>query len=124
MPSIPSIKRRAVAAAVTGVLCAAAAIATPGAQGATTRLCNPIVNPYPGSRYAGVDLTRIRAIGVSCATARRVARRAHRKALGLPVPESGIRRFTWNGWRVTGDLRGASDRYVARRGGKRVLWRF
>jgi hypothetical protein len=81
------------------------------------------VNPYPDTRYEGVNLSRIRASGVSCVTARRVARGAHRRALGL-TPSGPVRRFTWNGWRVTGDLRGDSDTYVARRDGKTVRWRF
>jgi hypothetical protein len=91
-----------------------------------TRLfsCSPVMNPYPGTRYEGVDLTRIRATGLSCDSARQVARGAHRKALGLSVPSSGVRRFSWNGWSVTGDLRYSSDRYVATRDGKRVSWRF
>jgi len=71
-----------------------------------------------------VDIRRIRATAVSCPTARRVARRAHRKALGLTPPPSGIRRFIWNGWKVTGDLRGATDRYLAARGARRVRWVF
>jgi hypothetical protein len=94
------------------------------AEGAAVRSCRPVVNPYPGTRYEGEDLKRIRATGVSCRRARRVARRAHREALGLPRPLTGVRRFNWNGWRVTADLRPASDRYVARRDGKRVRWRF
>ena len=98
------------------------AAAPSGAQAA--RSCKPVVDPYPGTRYAGVDLTRIRATGVSCATARRVARRAHHKALGLTPPVCGIRRFTWHGWQVTGNLRADSDRYSATRPGKRVSWRF
>jgi len=98
------------------------AAAPSGAQAA--RSCKPVVDPYPGTRYAGVDLTRIRATGVSCATARRVARRAHHKALGLTPPVGGIRRFTWHGWQVTGNLRADSDRYSATRPGKRVSWRF
>jgi hypothetical protein len=53
-----------------------------------------------------------------------VARRAHRKALGITPPPSGIRHFTWNGWSVTGDIRGETDRYVAKRGAKRVRWLF
>jgi hypothetical protein len=53
-----------------------------------------------------------------------VAKGAHRKALGLPVPPDGVRRFTWRGWRVTGDLRGDVDRYVAVRGDARVRWIF
>ena len=116
-------KQRAAAAALAGLLCGAAA-GTSSAHAASTRACSPVVNPYAGSRYEGVDLTRIRATGVSCATARSVARRAHYRALGLTPPQSGVRRFTWNGWRVTGDLSGASDLYLATRGAKRVRWRF
>jgi hypothetical protein len=102
-----------------------AAFAAGGAHSAPVRACRPVINPYEGTRYDGIDLSRIRAIGVSCRTARRVARGAHRKALGLTPPTSGIRRFTWRGWRVTGDIRGRVDRYVARAtGGKRVSWRF
>jgi hypothetical protein len=109
---------------LAGALCAIACVGAASADGAAARSCDPVVNPYPGTRYEGVNLTRIRATGVSCRTARRVARRAHRKALGLTPPASGVRRFTWHGWRVTGDLRGTSDSYVAERGGKRVRWRF
>jgi hypothetical protein len=52
-----------------------------------------------------------------------VARGVRRKALGIP-PIAPIRRFTRHGRRVSGDLRPASDVYVARRGGRRVEWRF
>ena len=55
--------------------------------------------------------------------ARNVARGAYCKALGIPVT-GPIRRFAWHGWRVTGDLRGANDRYTARKGTRRVRWRF
>lgn len=109
------------------VACAAASVAwTPGApaEASPIRPCKPVVNPYPGTRYEGSDLRRIRATAVSCARARRVARGAHRKALGLTPPPSGVRRFRWNGWRVTGDLRGDDDRYIAVRGGRRVRWVF
>jgi hypothetical protein len=88
------------------------------------RHCRPVLNPYPDTRYEGADLTRIRATGVKCRRAWRVARRAHYEALGLPPPLTGVRRFNWHGWRVSGDLRGDSHRYVARRDGKRVRWRF
>ena len=101
---------------------AALAGAPSGAQAA--HRCKPVINPYPGTRYHGVDLTRIRATGVSCATARRVARRANRKALRFTAPVGGVRQFSWHGWRVTGNLRGDSDRYSARRPHKRVTWRF
>jgi len=94
------------------------------ADAATTRSCDRVSNPYPGTRFEGVDLTRIKATGLSCSRARRVARGAHRKALATTPNESGVLRFRWNGYRVTGDLRGDSDRYVARRGSKRVRWRF
>ncbi len=82
------------------------------------------MNPYPNSRYEGVDLRRIRATRVTCRGARRVARGAHRNALRITPPPSGVRQFNWNVWSVTGDLRGSSDRYVAKRGRKRVRWLF
>ena len=90
---------------------------------AALRACKPVRDPYPGTRYAGVDLTRIRTSGASCETARRVARRAHRKALRT-APRGSYRRFTWHGWAVTGDLRPDRDRYVARKDGRQVRWRF
>jgi Protein of unknown function (DUF1524) len=92
--------------------------------GASTRRCRRVVNPYPRSRYEGVDLSHILATRVSCRTARRVARGAHRKALATTPPRSGVRRFTWHGWKVKGDLRGRSDSYLARAGAKRIRWRF
>jgi hypothetical protein len=106
------------------VLAAALLLPAAAAHGATTRSCGSISNPYPGTRYEGADLSRIAATGVSCATARRVVRGAHRRALSLTPSPSGIRTFTWNGWRVTGDLRPSNDRYVATRRGTRVRWRF
>jgi hypothetical protein len=109
---------------VAAALCVLAGVGAPAADAASTSSCARVVNPYPGTRYEGVDLRKIRATGVSCPMARRVARGAHRKALGLTPPRSGVRRFSWHGWRVTGDLRGSSDRYLARRDGKRVRWVF
>jgi hypothetical protein len=109
---------------LVALLAAPLATAAPAAGAATTRSCERVSNPYPGTRYEGVDLSRITATGISCRTARRVARRAHSKALGLPPSAGGVRTLTWNGWRVTGDLRPSSDRYVATKGGKRVRWRF
>ncbi|HEX8648199.1 MAG TPA: hypothetical protein VF715_14995 [Thermoleophilaceae bacterium] len=96
----------------------------PSAGAAESRACDPIVNPYAGTRYEGTDIRKIRAVGVSCSTARSVARGAHKKALGMTPPPSGVRRFEYKGWKVTGDLRGDDDRYVASRGGKRVRWVF
>jgi hypothetical protein len=107
------------------LLCAGVAVlALPATSGAAAKSCGRVVNPYPGTRYDGVDLRRIRATGVTCHRARQVARGAHRKALGLPPPTSGVRHFKWHGWRVTGDIRGDVDRYLAKREGKRVSWRF
>ena len=116
----------AVGLLLAGLLAAPAGTSAeaPSAGAAAAKECGRIVNPYEGTRYEGVDIRRIRAVGVSCRGARRVARRAHRKALGITPPPSGIRRFSWNGWSVTGDLRGSTDRYVAARGAKRVRWLF
>jgi len=99
------------------------ALALPSTASAAKK-CKPVKNPYAGTRYEGVDITRIRATNVTCKGARRVAKRAHRKGLGLTPPPSGIRHYTWNGWNVTGNLRGDHDRYLATKGGKRVRWRF
>lgn len=118
-----SVARRTQLATVA-LMCAMASAGAPSARGAVTLSCRAVVHPYPGTRYDDVNLTRIRATGLSCPSARRVARGAHRKALGLTPPASGVRRFRWNGWRVTGDLRGTSDRYVASQGGRTVRWRF
>jgi len=114
--------RTVIIALMTGAALAAAPPAP--AAAAKYRPCEPVRNPYPGTRYEGVDLSRIRTLKASCTTARRVARKAHRKALGLPLPADGIQRFTWHGWRVRGDLRPSSDRYLARKGTRRVRWRF
>ena len=94
------------------------------AAAASYKPCKPVVDPYPGTRYEGVDLSRIRTLRASCRTARHVTRKAHNKALGIPVAAGPIRRFTWHGWRVKGDLRPAEDRYIARKGTRRVRWRF
>ena len=99
-------------------------VVVPAAEGASYKACKPVKNPYAGTRYEGVDLSRIRALRTSCPGARRVAKGAHRKALGITPTTNGIRRFTWRGWSVTGDLRPSSDRYVARKGRRRVRWRF
>jgi hypothetical protein len=114
----------AIAALLAALAPAAAAAAPAPVAEAAAKACGRVDNPYPGTRYEGEDLRRIRAVGVSCHGARRVARRAHRKALGITPPPSGVRHFMWNGWSVTGDLRGDADRYVAKRGAKRVRWLF
>ena len=118
MANLPAMPRSLIA------LLAAVALVALVPAAAQAKACKPVKNPYPGTRYEGIDLTRIRAEGVGCSTARRVARKAHYKALGLTPPPDGIRRFRWHGWRVRGDLRPDIDRYVARKGDRRVRWRF
>jgi hypothetical protein len=106
------------------VLLTAVALVALAPAAAHAAACQPVKNPYAGTRYEGVDLSRIRAEGVRCSTARRVARRGHRKALGAAPDANGIVRVTWRGWRVRGDIKPSSDRYVARKGDRRVRWRF
>jgi hypothetical protein len=116
--------RSVMTAAAVAALFAVAVPSAYGSPATAIRVCKPVINPYPGTRYEGVNLSRIRATAVSCRNARRVARGAHRKALGLPLPPDGIRRFRWRKWRVTGDLRPSRDIYVAKHNAKRVRWRF
>jgi hypothetical protein len=99
-------------------------VAAAAPKTASARACAPVINPYPGTRFDGVNLSEIRAAGLSCAKARKVAKGAHRKALGITPPPSGIRRFEWRGWAVVGNLRPASDKYTATRRDDRVAWRF
>jgi hypothetical protein len=117
---LPPVRTRILTALLATT--AALVLVAPAAQ--AVKRCEPVRNPYPGTRYDGADLKPIRAVKVSCSWARHVARRAHYKALGLPLPMDGVRRFGWRGWRVTGDLRPDHDRYVARKGERRVRWRF
>jgi len=91
---------------------------------AASKDCRPVVNPYPGTRYEGIDLTGIKADGIRCKHARHVAKGAHRKGLAMTPPPSGIRSYRWHRWSITGDLRPIKDRYVAKRDGNRVRWRF
>ena len=102
----------------------AVVLAAPNAGAASYKSCKPVVNPYAGSRYEGVNLSSIRVLNGSCAGARLVAKGAHHKALGMTPGPDPVRRFNWGGWRVKGDLRGESDRYLAVKGAKRVRWRF
>jgi hypothetical protein len=106
--------------------CLAVAAPSPAHAADTTsaRACKSIKNPYAGTRYEGSDLRRIRAFRVRCSSARAFVRRAHRAALGMTPPPSGIRRFTYRGWRVTGNLRGRTDTYTATRGRKTITWIF
>jgi hypothetical protein len=85
----------------------------------------PNVSQLNGTRFAGSDIFRIRAQGVSCATARTVARAATIRALAITPPPTGIKRFRYQSWSVSDDLRGDDDRYSARgTGTKRITWLF
>lgn len=81
--------------------------------------CSPVVNPYAGSRYEGIDLRRIRAVNVNCDKARDVVRKAHRKGL-LTFEED----YKWHAWEVRSDLSGSTDQYRARRSNARISWVF
>ena len=109
---------------ILATACVLVLLATPTAEAATLKSCRPVVNPYAGTRYEGSNLHHIRALGVSCRTARKVARRAHRKALGMTPPADGVREYYWRRWYVVGDIRGQTDYYRASRGQDRVRWRF
>jgi hypothetical protein len=111
----------------TGALSAALALAliAPATADADFKRCRPVIDIFDGTRYAGSDLYRIRAQGVSCETARRVALRGTRRGVaGVPDPDGRVR-VRYRTWTVVGDLRGDADRYRAlARGGKRVRWIF
>ena len=86
--------------------------------------CDPVVDPYEGTRYEGIDLTHIEARHVSCSKARDVVEKAHHKGLGLAPNVDGYLFFRSDGWTVKGNLRPDSDRYHAKRGNKLIRWRF
>jgi hypothetical protein len=100
------------------------AMVAAGSAEAASKHCAPVRNPYPGTKYEGVDLSHIRALNMSCRTARHVARKGHRKALAVGISQGPIVHVTWHGWHVTGDLHPASDRFTATKGTRRVRWRF
>ena len=102
------------------------AIAAAPADAAFTS-CAPITNvsQLNGTRFAGSDIFRIRTQGVSCTTARGVARGATLRALGITPPVSGIKRFRYQSWAISDNLRGDDDRYTATgSGAKRITWLF
>ena len=110
-----------------GLVAATAVIFGVGLQlsaSAFAKSCNPVVNPYKGSRYEGINLSSIHADGLPCDSARKVARRAHKKALKKVPDLDGTLDFHWRKWDVSGNLIPAHDRYVAKRGPDRVRWRF
>jgi hypothetical protein len=111
----------------TATLSAALALAliAPASAEADFKRCRPVIDIFDGTRYAGSDLYRIRAQGVSCDTARRVALRGTRRGVaGVPDPDGRVR-VNYRKWTVIGDLRGDADRYRAlARGDKRVRWIF
>jgi hypothetical protein len=91
---------------------------------AAARSCAPVVNPYPGTMYDGINLTAIKAKRIGCKPARKVAKRAHRKGLAQAPSPAGYLDYVWRGWEVFGNLRPLSDAYTATRGDQKVSWRF
>ena len=120
---VRSVRAVGVGGSITCALLVAATLSS-SAIAEAKQSCDPVVNPYEGTRYDGIDLRRIRAKGVHCPKARRVATGAHKKALGITPPVDGVRTYRWNGWEVVGDIRDDVDRYVARRRDRTVRWVF
>jgi hypothetical protein len=112
----------AIAASVLAVVSLAG---LPEAASAAFKRCEPVRNVFEGTRYEGSDLYRIRAQGISCKTARRVARRGTYRGVASTPDSTGHVRVTYRRWSVVGDLRGSADSYSARaEGRKRVRWIF
>jgi hypothetical protein len=104
---------------------ALAALVLPASAQADYKKCRPVVNILDGTRYAGSDLYRIRAQGVSCKTARRVAYRGTLRGVAGVPDENGRVVVGYRAWLVIGDLRGDADRYEAQADWpKRVRWVF
>ena len=97
----------------------------PATAEAAYKPCAPVRNVFEGSRYQGSDLYRIRAQGVSCRTARRVARRGTYKAVAGVPDSTGHVVVRYRSWRIVDDLTRPVDRFVAKAAGrKRVRWLF
>ncbi len=111
------LRGRRIVTSVVALTCLAACLALP-ASGLAAK-CDPVVNPYAGSRYDGIDLRRIRATNVTCDKARKVVRRGHRKAL-----LTYELKFKWHDWKIKGHLGGSVDKYRAKRGNARISWVF
>jgi len=113
--------KKLTAAAVVAAFIASATAPAP----AHAKSCPPVLNMFEGSRFEGSDSYRIRATGVSCSTARRVARQGTRRAVAATPNVNGFVRVRYRRWRVLDDLRGSTDRFKARAGGsKRITWLF
>jgi len=105
----------------------AALLAVAAPADAAFKSCPSIrnVSQLGGTRFAGSDIFRIRAQGVSCTMARRITRGATIRALGITPPLSGIKRFRYQSYAISDNLRGNDDRYSATgSGSKRITWLF
>lgn len=115
------VTKKLITAALAAVLLAVAAAPAP----AHAKSCRPVLNMFDGSRLEGSDSYRIRATGVSCSTARRVARQGTRRAVAATPNVDGFVRVRYRRWRVLDDLRGSTDRFRARASQtKRISWLF
>jgi hypothetical protein len=93
-----------------------------GASNAAAASCGSLKDPFSGTRFSGEAVSSIRASGVSCATARGLAKKATLRGLIMGKTDSGKKRFTIDGYRVRGDLRGTPGRYTATNGNRRISW--
>jgi hypothetical protein len=113
------MRHRIVATATTCAVLAGVGLSAAPASAASS--CAPVRDLFAGTSDEA-DLTSIRATRVSCRTARSVARGAWTTAVGM-TPTGPVRTYTWKGWKVRGDLRGAKDRYTATKGSRKITWR-
>jgi hypothetical protein len=105
--SLGYVITKAVVTLAAGLLLVPAAPTT-----ADAKRCMPVrdVAALDGSRYEGSDIYRIRALDISCKTARRTAVRATLRGMYLGA---GVQTYHWRRWRVRRDLAGPVDSYRA-----------
>jgi hypothetical protein len=100
---------------------------TVGSAGAhPAKPCRPIYNLafLDGSRYEGADIVRVRAHGVRCRTARKVAYGATKRGMSLGATTLHYRvRVAGFRWKVNRNLFGDVDRYKAYRLPLGRVWR-
>jgi hypothetical protein len=93
-----------------------------GASNAAAASCGSLKDPFAGTRFSGETVSSVHASGVSCTTARSLAKKAMYRSLVMGKPGSGRVRLTIDGYRVRGDLRGSTDRFTAENGRRKVTW--
>jgi hypothetical protein len=123
--NVAQLKSSATPKALAAGLALMIALVAPAAGQAAYKPCEPVLNIFEGSRYEGSKLYNIRAQGVTCATARRVARRGTYKAVADVPDAHGRVKVSYRRWTIFDDLRASVDRFVAKAPNrKRVRWLF